>query len=403
MPNEFVDLVVTSPPYDNLRTYNGYEFDFESIARELYRVMKKGGIVVWIVGDATINGSETGTSFKQALYFKEIGFNLHDTMIWIKDGGGAIGSNLCYTQNFEYMFVFSKGKPKSINLIYDKPNKSYGEQRLKKDSRGGIETNKGYFQVNAKEYSRRNNWWYMVQTQAEEGFKFHPAVFPEKLCTDHITSWSNEGDLVYDPFMGSGTTALAAKNLNRNSVGYEINPEFKKYYVQKVSSSLSFNGDSFSYEIDDSKWELNEKLNELPYLFKDPHDMNNKIDVKKLQFGSKIDEKRHEREEYYSITSILSPNTIILNNGVCVRLLGIKERTSTKEKAINFLTEKTKGKKVYMKYDEVKYDGDSNLLCYLYLDNKTFLNAHLLKNGLVDLDETYPFKYRNKFNNLLNC
>ena len=116
-----IDLTVTSPPYDNLRTYNGYYFDFENIAKELYRVTARGGVVVWVVGDATVKGNETGTSFKQALWFKECGFNLHDTMIWVKDGGGAVGSNKCYTQNFEYMFVFSKETPKTINLIYDKP------------------------------------------------------------------------------------------------------------------------------------------------------------------------------------------------------------------------------------------------------------------------------------------
>ena len=127
-PNS-IDLTVTSPPYDNLRTYNGYCFDFESVAKELYRVTKLGGVVVWNVNDSTIKGSETGNSFRQALYFKELGFNLHDTMIWIKDGGGAVGSNKCYTQNFEYMFVFSKGAPKTINLIYDKPNKSFGQDK----------------------------------------------------------------------------------------------------------------------------------------------------------------------------------------------------------------------------------------------------------------------------------
>src|SRR5574344_1867823 len=126
MDDNSIDLTVTSPPYDNLRKYNGYYFDFENIAKELYRITKDGGVVVWNVNDATINGSETGTSFRQALFFMDCGFNLHDTMIWVKDGGGAIGSNKCYTQNFEYMFVLSKGVPKSIHLIYDKPNKSFG-------------------------------------------------------------------------------------------------------------------------------------------------------------------------------------------------------------------------------------------------------------------------------------
>ena len=217
-----IDLTVTSPPYDNLRTYNGYSFDFENIAKELYRTTKDGGIVVWVVSDATVKGSETGTSFKQALFFKECGFNLHDTMIWVKDGGGAIGSNKCYTQNFEYMFVFSKGIPKTINLIYDKPNLSFGVDksgvgRRKIDGTKKIEKRKP-----AKEFSRRNNWWYIPPQKGKE----HPAVFPEQLANDHIITWSNEGDIVFDPFMGSGTTGKMAKLNNRNYIGFEISKEY---------------------------------------------------------------------------------------------------------------------------------------------------------------------------------
>lgn len=227
LPDECIDLVVTSPPYDNLRNYNGYSFDFDNVAKQLYRVVKDGGVVVWIVSDATINGSETGTSFRQALYFKEIGFNLHDTMIWCKDGGGAIGSNYTYTQNFEYMFIFSKGKPKSINLIYDKVSKTYdGKEYQRKESRGGNDKgDRGYTNITRLEKSRRNNWWYLVP-QAQEGSKFHPAVFPEKLVADHILSWSNEGELVLDPFMGSGTTAKVARILGRKYIGFEISKEY---------------------------------------------------------------------------------------------------------------------------------------------------------------------------------
>lgn len=227
LPDECIDLVVTSPPYDNLRNYNGYSFDFDNVAKQLYRVVKDGGVVVWIVSDATINGSETGTSFRQALYFKEIGFNLHDTMIWCKDGGGAVGSNYCYTQNFEYMFVLSKGKPKSINLIYDKTSLSYdGKSRTVKESRGGGDKgDRGHTTFARLEKSKRNNWWYLCP-QAQEGSSFHPAVFPEKLVADHILSWSNEGDLVLDPFMGSGTTAKVARILGRKYIGFEISKEY---------------------------------------------------------------------------------------------------------------------------------------------------------------------------------
>jgi len=229
MPDECIDLVVTSPPYDGLRTYNGYCFDFEGLAKGLYRVMKQGGVVVWIVNDATVNGSETGTSFRQALYFMDCGFKLHDTMIWAKDGGGALGSNRCYTQNFEYMFILSKGTPKAYNLICDKKNLSFGQDKSGVGRRNPDGTLKIEKRKEASAYSKRNNWW-LVVPGTEEGSSFHPAVFPEKLVRDHIWTWSNEGDLVYDPFMGSGTTAKMAHHLKRNYIGSEISSE----YVEKA-------------------------------------------------------------------------------------------------------------------------------------------------------------------------
>ena len=229
MPDEFIDLVVTSPPYDGLRTYNGYCFDFENLAKGLYRVLKQGGVVVWIVNDATVNGSETGTSFRQALYFMECGFKLHDTMIWAKDGGGALGSNRCYTQNFEYMFILSKGTPKAYNLICDKKNLSFGQDKSGVGRRNPDGTLKIEKRKEASAYSKRNNWW-LVVPGTEEGSSFHPAVFPEKLVRDHIWTWSNEGDLVYDPFMGSGTSAKMAHYLKRNYIGSEISSE----YVEKA-------------------------------------------------------------------------------------------------------------------------------------------------------------------------
>lgn len=224
MPDGFVDLVVTSPPYDNLREYNGFSFDFESIAKELYRVTKDGGVVVWIVNDATINGSETGTSFRQALYFKEIGFNLHDTMIWEKISPFTFDDR--YIANFEYMFVLSKGKPKATNLICDRKNiwggvPVHGTLRQKGDSLTEI-NGKGKREV--KEYGARLNTW---NIPAEKNNKTgHPAVFPEKLVAGHIITWSNEGDLVYDCFLGSGTTAIVADRYNRHFVGSEISKEY---------------------------------------------------------------------------------------------------------------------------------------------------------------------------------
>jgi len=233
MPDEFVDLTVTSPPYDNLRTYNGYSFDFEAIAKELFRVTKQGGIVVWVVGDATIKGSETGTSFKQALYFKEVGFNLHDTMIWEKTGQGAVGSNYCYWQNFEYMFVFSKGRPKSFNPICDRENKITGKQTTSGGrNKEGVSTIKR--KIFVKQFGRRFNNWKINQETKQS----HPAPFPEQLANDHIISWCNEGDLVYDPFMGSGTTAKMAILNKRNWIGSEISKEYCEIVEKRINKNL---------------------------------------------------------------------------------------------------------------------------------------------------------------------
>ena len=230
-----IDLVITSPPYDNLRIYNGYSFNFEGIAKELYRVTKDGGVVVWIVGDATIKGSETGTSFKQALYFKEIGFNLHDTMIYEKNGSSfpSRRDGNRYTQIFEYMFVFSKGKPKSATLICDKENRwkgftSFGKSKIR-DKNGELKERE---MKPVPDFSPRNNIWRYstgknYSTKDEVAFQ-HPAIFPEKLAEDHILSWSNEGDTVLDPMCGSGTTCKMALLNKRNYLGFEISEEYCK-------------------------------------------------------------------------------------------------------------------------------------------------------------------------------
>jgi site-specific DNA-methyltransferase (adenine-specific) len=223
MEDNFIDLTVTSPPYDNLRDYKGYSFPFEDIAKGLYRVTKEGGVVVWVVGDATIEGSETGTSFRQALYFMECGFNLHDTMIWFKPNCFNLGSNNCYVQSFEYMFIISKGIPKSQNFIYDKENNSKGHvfRQFMKDKEGkAIQMNSS---SEIKPMGKRRNTWF-INVGEKEGD--HPAVFPSELAQDHIKSWSNEGDLIYDPFMGSGTTAKMAHLLKRNWLGSEMSQEY---------------------------------------------------------------------------------------------------------------------------------------------------------------------------------
>ena len=224
-----VDLTVTSPPYDDLRNYKGYSFDFENIAKELYRVTKTGGILVWIVGGATSKGSESGTSFRQALYFKECGFNLHDTMIYEKNSSAfpAARTSKRYTQIFEYMFVFCKGKIRNdISLLCDKPNKWAGHtnwgNNTQYDKDGNLKQTNNIKPV--PEFSLRNNIWkYSVGFNDKTG---HPAVFPEKLAEDHILSWSNENDVVLDPFMGSGTTAKMSILNNRNYIGFEISKEY---------------------------------------------------------------------------------------------------------------------------------------------------------------------------------
>ncbi len=235
-----VDLTVTSPPYDDLRKYNGYSWDFESVAKELYRVTKDGGVVVWVVGDKTKSGSETGTSFKQALFFKELGFNLHDTMIYQKSGSGACGSNKCYIQSFEYMFVFTKGKIKTYNLIYDRKNEKVLLNNVSNGNRNGVVKK---VRMDCKPFGRRFNIWKYdtgnnKSTKDKIAFK-HPAIFPEKLAYDHIISWSNEGDVVMDIFMGSGTTAKMCKLTNRNYIGFEISEEYCKIAEERLSKVVS--------------------------------------------------------------------------------------------------------------------------------------------------------------------
>lgn len=228
LDDESIDLTVTSPPYDDLRNYNGYSFDFENIAKELYRITKNGGSIVWIVSDATINGSESGTSFKQALYFKEIGFNIHDTMIWEKPTFTAVGAlKQKYAQVFEYMFIFTKGKIKTFNPIKDRKNKYVGDKK-----HSGIRQKDGSIKEKSSigkpvaEYGQRFNVWHMPTCQSKTERTGHPAQFPEQLINDHIISWSNEGDIVLDPFMGSGTTAKMAILNKRNYIGFEISKEY---------------------------------------------------------------------------------------------------------------------------------------------------------------------------------
>lgn len=246
--DETFDLVVSSPPYDSLRNYKGkvdkntfeggFSFPFQELAKELYRVMKKGGTIVWVVGDMVIKGSESGSSFKQALYFKEIGFNLHDTMIYQK-AGCSFPEKTRYYQNFEYMFVLTKGKPKTVNLLKDKPNIWAGHTNFgTPSSRQKDGTIKQTDKFVVGDYGVRYNIWYInngygFSTPDKEAHD-HPAIFPESLAEDHILSWSNEGDIVLDPFSGSGTTCKMAYINNRKYLGIDINEEYNEIARKRI-------------------------------------------------------------------------------------------------------------------------------------------------------------------------
>lgn len=241
IPDESIDLTVTSPPYDNLRTYNGYMFDFEATARELWRVTTPGGVVVWVVGDQTVDGSETGTSFRQALGFMAMGFRLHDTMIYFKDSVTFPDSNR-YHPSFEYMFVFSKNAPKTVHLLRDRKNKwgntfTFG-RKTERNRDGSLKEKKITF---IPDIGIRYNVWTINSgaghsSQDTKAF-LHPATFPEALARDHILSWSNPGDLVLDPFMGSGTTGKMAKLLHRNFIGIDISEEYCNIAAKRIAET----------------------------------------------------------------------------------------------------------------------------------------------------------------------
>lgn len=236
-----IDLTVTSPPYDNLRTYNGTLNDWtpakwQAIIRELFRVTKRGGVVVWVVGDATIKGSETGTSFRQALYAMDCGFRLHDTMIYEKAGTGACGSNYAYWQTFEFMFVWSKGKPTVVHRIADHRNAHAGGRHGagRRAANGSTKDKKARI---TPEFSVRSNIWrYVAGGYSGTGQFRHPAVFPEALARDHILSWSNPGDTVFDPFLGSGTTGKMAIQTGRKFVGIERDENYFQIAKDRITS-----------------------------------------------------------------------------------------------------------------------------------------------------------------------
>ena len=247
IPDKSVDLTVTSPPYDNLRSYNGNNDKWnvsvwKSVITDLFRITKDGGVVVWIVADATIKGSETGTSFRQALHFIDVGFNLHDTMIWNKRTCSSIGSMNRYENTFEYMFVFSKGKPKTANIIKDKPNKRAGQIQCgairQKD--GSVRKTSNYGKKAIEKFGRRANVWEIFPALSKKE-RLHPAPFSERLANDHIISWSNPCEVVFDPFMGSGTTGKMALLNGRNFIGIEIDDKYFEIAKERIESHMPKN------------------------------------------------------------------------------------------------------------------------------------------------------------------
>jgi len=298
-------------------------------------------------------------------------------------GGATVMGSYPYPRNgilkldYEFILIFKKyGNP---------PKVSY---QMKEKSKLTDEEWNQYF---------TGHWNFPGEKQDK-----HLAMFPEELPKRLIKMFSFVGDTVLDPFLGSGTTTLAAKNLDRNSIGYEINPQFLSFIKEKIRVTESAQGVKFEFikqETMTNDWKS--KIQNLPYQFHDPVKFDKKIDPKKLKFGSKIDFSESSREKFYSVREIINPELIVLNNGLRIKLLGVKLKMETIQMALDFLHTKLKNQRVFLRFDNQKHDDNGNLLCYLYLKNKTFINAHLLKNKLVDVDTDLDFRYKDKFINLL--
>jgi len=404
VPDKSVHLVITSPPYWQLKDYGtenqiGFHEDYETyinnlnlVWKECYRVLDNGCRLCVNIGD----------QFARAVYYgrykvipirteiikfcESIGFDYMGAIIWQKQtttnttgGASLMGSfptprNGILSIDYEFILIFKKlGNPKT------KVSKEIKEQ-----SKMTTEEWKEYF---------AGHWNFGGAKQ--DG---HIAMFPEELPRRLIKMFAFKGETVLDPFMGSGTTSLAARNLERNSIGYEINPEFIEIAKNKLNvSQKDIEGTIYEFLKDEINIDAEKEFENLPYRFVDIQNLDKKIDPKKLQFGSKIDINSGQREEYYTVKEIISTELLKLSNNLVVRLIGVKEKKNSNGSAKQFLYDKTKGQKVFMKYDNKKYDDQNNLMCYLYLKNKTFINAHLIKNGLAEIDLAYNYKYQNKF------
>lgn len=401
-----IQLVITSPPYWQLKDYGtdnqiGYHENYESyinnlnlVWKECYRVLENGCRLCINIGD----------QFARAVYYgrykvipirteiikfcESIGFDYMGAVIWQKQtttnttgGASLMGSypnprNGILSIDYEFILIFKKlGTPKKVS------------KEIKEQSSMTKEEWKEYFQ---------GHWNFGGARQ--DG---HIAMFPEELPHRLIKMFSFVGDTVLDPFLGSGTTSLAAKKLSRNSVGYEINPEFKPFIEKKLGILEPELGQhKINFHNQQLNTDFEAEIQKLPYIFKDFHNFDKKTDPKKLQFGSKLDKNSTERKEFYRVKKIISPELIQLNNGLVVRLLGVKEEPKANGKAIQFLIDKTTNQQVFLKFDEQKHDSSNNLLAYVYLKNKTFLNAHLIKNGLAIADTEMEYKNKMKFTQL---
>jgi site-specific DNA-methyltransferase (adenine-specific) len=405
--DESVHLIITSPPYWQLKDYgNGKQIGFNDtyeeyinnlnlVWAECHRVLHKGCRLCINIGDQFARSVYYGRykvipiRTEVIKFCESIGFDYMGAIIWQKittcntTGGATVMGSFPYPRNgilkldYEFILILKKyGNPPKVN------------NKVKEQSKINQEEWNQYF---------TGHWNFSGEKQDK-----HLAMFPEELPKRLIKMFSFVGDTVLDPFLGSGTTSLAAKNLNRNSVGYEINEDFLPLIKDKLGLKQNTIFQNESFEVikqEDMRIDFNEKIKRLPYIFKDPIRFDKKIDPRKLRFGSKIDNSNSERETYYTVKEIISTEILILNNGLKIRLLGIKENPEKSGEAIQFLREKTSGQKVFINFDATKYDEKNNLLCYLYLWNKTFLNAHLIKKGLADVDVTKDYKYKSKFLN----
>ncbi len=395
-----VQLIITSPPYWQLKDYGtanqiGFNDSYEEyinnlnlVWRECYRVLSDGCRLCINIGD----------QFARSVYYgrykvipirteiirccEALGMDYMGAIIWQKTttmnttGGGAVMGSFPYPRNgilkmdYEFILIFKKlGTPPKVTV----------EQKQK-----SILTNEEWTQYFS------SHWNFNGVKQLE-----HIAMFPEELPKRLIKMFSFYGETVLDPFAGSGTTSLAALHLGRNSIAYEINEAFIPVIQDKLSGDLFTRQNEVSTVRDEVTPFFS--FEELPYIFHDPHKMDKKIDVKSLQFGSRIDAKRTQKEELFGVKEVLSPEDILLSSGLKVKLLGVKTNPFESAKAIEFLQDKFRKKKVYLKFDSTKYDGDGNLLCYLYLDNRTFVNAHLIRTRYVEVDTSIEYKYKKKF------